>query len=281
MNDNPSKRSVEHWLNSQEAVSDGIEVSIVVPAYNEEWRIPSTLIDMIDYFDQRGSSYEIIVVDDGSNDNTVQVVDKFRKIRSQLKLIRLPRNYGKGFAVRTGMLNAMGSLVLFADADGSTPIKEVERLEAAITAGADLAFGSRAKPSTETNVKSRWYRKLLGRSFSFLVNLLLLPEISDTQCGFKMFKRPVAQYLFAKQECDGFGFDLEILYIAHKSVLKLAEVPVNWVHVAGSKVNLVIDAIKMFRDIFSFKFRHRSASAKTFQSFVEQYQEPISKAVSP
>lgn len=264
-----SLSAVDQWIDRQSTVEARIDRSIVIPAYNEEWRLPATLVDMIDYFDARGDSYELVVVDDGSSDNTVGIVEKFRRIRSQVRLIRLPRNYGKGHAVRTGILNARGVYILFADADGSTPIKEIERLEARLDSGDDIAFGSRALRSEETNVKTVWYRKLLGRTFNLVVNSYLLPGIADTQCGFKMFKRPSALYLFSRAKADGFSFDLEILYLARRSGQKLAEVPVNWTNVAGSKVNLVLDALRMLRDMFIFRFRHHRASADDFQKFLD------------
>lgn len=262
-----AQNSVESWIRKQNEIDALVQFSVVIPAYNEEWRLPPTLIDIIDYFDERKVTYEIIVVDDGSSDQTVAVVDKFVKIRTQVKLIRLPRNYGKGHAVRTGMLNARGEFILFSDADGSTAISQIERLEAALHAGkASIAFGSRAAPSASTRVQSRWYRKALGRCFNFFVSKLLLPGVLDTQCGFKLFTRDAAQFVFSTQECDGFGFDLEILYLAKRADIAFEEVPVNWVHVPGSKVNLIIDALKMFRDIFVFRFRHRSVSPSDFSS---------------
>jgi dolichyl-phosphate beta-glucosyltransferase len=255
-NDQP----VADWIAKQRPIESELDISIVIPAYNEQWRIPTTIIDIIDYFDERKSKYEIIVVDDGSKDKTIEVVQKFIKFRPQVQLLRLPRNYGKGHAVRTGMLNARGKYILFTDADGSTPIKEIVKLEKHLDAGYDLAFGSRALIDEEINtrIKTRWYRKVLGRSFNFLVNLLILPGIADTQCGFKLFTNKTAQFIFKLQECDGFGFDLELLYIAKKANLKFKEVAVNWTHVRGSKVNLVVDASKMFLDIFIFRWRHRN-----------------------
>lgn len=263
-----SGERVEAWLENQDSPGPPPEISVVVPAFNEEWRLPPTLIDIIDFLDTRGSPYEILVVDDGSSDATVDVVQKFVRIRPQVRLIRLPRNYGKGHAVRTGVLNARGKRVLFTDADGASPIAELPRLEAAMDEGADLAIGSRAVASPETAVTTRWYRKYLGRSFNLCVNLVLLPGIADTQCGFKLFTADNARYLFERQQADGFSFDVELLYMAQRSELKIAEIPINWTNIPGSKVNLVLDALRMFRDIMVFRVRHRNVSRAAYEEFL-------------
>lgn len=249
---------VDAWLERQNASPPSLDLSVIVPAFNEERRLPPTLIDMIDYLDARPQSYEILVVDDGSRDHTVAVVRKFERIRRQVRLMRIPENHGKGFAVRTGMLNARGRRVLFADADGSTPISQLERLWSALDQGADVAIGSRAMNSADAAIKARWYRMLAGRIFNLCVNLFLLPRFADTQCGFKLFTAEAAQFLFQRQQSAQFSFDIEILFIARQAGLKIAEVPVNWTHVSGSKVSLARDAVKMFRDIFIFRWRHRA-----------------------
>jgi dolichyl-phosphate beta-glucosyltransferase len=271
MNNHSDKtQQVEEWIKRQSPSDIPVDISIVVPAYNEQWRLPTTLIDMIDYFDSRGSTYEIIVVDDGSTDATVEGVRKFEKIRPNVRLIRVPTNHGKGYAVKTGVLNAKGRRVLFADADGATPIAEVERLHTQLDAGADVAFGSRAAASSQTKVVTRWYRKYIGRVFNLIVNTLVLPGIADTQCGFKMFSAPAAKFLFEQQRAERFSFDVEILLLARKAGLQIAEVPVNWTNVPGSKVNLVVDSLKMFRDMFIFKVRHRAVSPESFANYCEQ-----------
>lgn len=249
---------VQNWLDKQGASSAACELSVVIPAYNESRRLPNTLIDIIDYLESRGSTWEIIVVDDGSRDETAALVKKFERIRDRIRLIQLPKNYGKGHAVKTGMLNARGKLVLFCDADGATPIAEVERLKAAINNNVEIAFGSRALKSQETAVKTSWYRKYPGRIFNFLVNLIVLPGVKDTQCGFKLFTQNAVQRIFPKQTADRWSFDVELLLIARKIGLKAAEVPVNWTNIPGSKVNLITDSIKMARDMFVFRWRHRN-----------------------
>lgn len=261
---------VQQWISNQEIQDNPVHFSVIIPAYNEERRLPPTLIDMIDYFDSGEVSYELIIVDDGSRDRTSDVVQKFARIRPQIRLIRLPKNYGKGHAVRTGVLNAGGRYVLFADADGSTPIAEIERLYKSVKSEhVDIAAGSRAIHSDETSISTVWYRRLLGRSFNFFVNFFLLPGFKDTQCGFKMFSAPAARFIFERQESDGFSFDIELLFIARQVGLSISEVPINWENVPGSKVNLILDAMKMFRDIFIFKLRHRTLTPEDYDSFLD------------
>lgn len=261
------------WFEKQSQINRSPEISIIVPAYNEEWRLPPTLIDIIDYFDKLDKPYEVLVVDDGSSDATQKVVKKFTRVRSQVKLVRLPRNYGKGHAIRTGVQNARGHQILFTDADGSTPIAEYERLADALQ-DSEIAIGSRAIRSEEVSIKTSLHRKALGRVFNAVVNLLLLPEFKDTQCGFKLFRAPVARFLFSQQQSDGFSFDCEILYLAKRANLSIAEVPVNWTNVPGSKVNLALDSLKMLRDLFIFRLRHRAITQRDFEAFlVEQMSE--------
>lgn len=259
---------IERWMARQTASGRAVDISIVVPTFNEERRLPPTLVDMVDFFDKRGGSYEIIVVDDGSSDDTSTVVKKFERIRNQVRLIRVPKNYGKGHAVRTGVLNAHGRLILFADADGSTPIGEVNRLESALDDTTHIAIGSRALASSDTKVVTSWHRKYLGRLFNYCVNVIVLPGVADTQCGFKLFTAPAARFLFERQQSDGFSFDVEILFIAQKAGLKIAEVPINWVNIPGSKVSLFLDAARMFRDIVLYKVRHRAVSPADFANFM-------------
>ena len=264
---------INKWIDQQPVTSPQVELSVIIPAYNEERRLPPTLIDVIDFFDRKSMSYEVLVIDDGSRDGTAEVVRKFERVRNQVRLIQLPRNYGKGHAVRLGVLNCRGSHILFADADGATPIQEFERLQAAISGGADVAIGSRALASTETKVATSLHRRFLGRVFNKCVNMILLPSIADTQCGFKMFTRKAALFLFRRQRADRFSFDVELLYMAHKADLAITEVPINWTNVPGSKVNLVRDSLSMFRDVFRFKVVHRGIDRACFDQFEEQVAE--------
>lgn len=234
-----------------------VEISVVVPAYNEEHRLPSTLDSVIGYLRTRHRPFQILVVDDGSVDQTAAQVAKRSRECPELQLLTLPRNLGKGAAVREGMLRATGARVLFSDADGSTPISELPRLEAALEGGAEIAIGSRALLSAETTVAAVWYRTLLGRIFNLCVNSLLLPHYADTQCGFKLFTQSAAQTIFSRQRANRFSFDLEVLFLAERLGFKVKEVPVNWHNVPGSKVNLALDGVRMLCDLVRFRFWHR------------------------
>ncbi len=266
MNDSTS---VDSWLRKQSDAASEIELSVIIPAFNEERRLPPTLIDTIDFLDAHYPRYEILVVDDGSRDGTASVVDKIERIRKQVRLIRLPANQGKGYAVKCGALNARGARILFADADGATPFSELSRLMKELDAGADIAVGSRAMADEDTAVKTRWYRKYIGRTFNLLVNTLLLPDIKDTQCGFKLFTRQAARFLFTQQTAHGFSFDVEILFLARLCALRTKEVAINWTNVPGSKVNLFLDPLRMFRDLLVFRVRHRHISRENFLAFPE------------
>ena len=226
-----------------------IEISVVIPAYNEEQRLPSTLESVHGYLSGKDRAFEIIVVDDGSADGTAAMVEKFAENHAGVRLISYKPNRGKGHAVRTGMLAAEGSLVLFDDADGSSPIEEIEKLIASIEGGSDVAFGSRAKPDEERVVKALAYRKAIGNTFNMIVQSLLLPGFFDTQCGFKMFKRSVVQDVFTVSRQDGFAFDVEVLYISRLRGYSIQEIPINWHNVDGSKVNVFFDSQKMFIDV--------------------------------
>jgi dolichyl-phosphate beta-glucosyltransferase len=225
-------------------------LSVVIPALNEERRLAPMVREAVAFLRARGGSFEILVVDDGSRDGTSALVRRLAEDAPEVRLIRLAQNQGKGLAVRTGIVNAQGELVLFADADGATPIGELTRLEAALAGGADVAIGSRAVHSAETVVRARWYRRMMGRTFHALVRGLTVRGIRDTQCGFKLFRGPVAHDLFSRMRMSGFSFDVEVLLMAQRQGYRIAEVPVNWTHKPGSRINLVRDSLRMARDLF-------------------------------
>ena len=227
-----------------------VDLSVIVPAYNEEARLEQPLLQVSDYFRARGRRVELIAVDDGSRDGTSALVRRLADRLPELRLIRLPANRGKGYAVRTGVVNARGRRVLFSDADGATPIAEVERLDAALDGGADVAIGSRGMASDQVRVQARLYRRVLGRSFHLLVRMLTVRGFSDTQCGFKLFTAAAAHDLFSRMRMDRYSFDVEVLLMAQLRGYRVDEVPVNWAHQPGSRVNLVTDSARMAADLF-------------------------------
>jgi dolichyl-phosphate beta-glucosyltransferase len=243
--------SVDDWI--RRGIRVRPEISVVIPAFNEEARLGQPLREIVRYFRERNRAAEILVVDDGSRDGTSGLVLRLARQYPEIRLIRLPANAGKGYAVRTGVVNASGRLVLFADADGATPIAEIEALEAAIDSGADIAIGSRAVRSESVQVRARLYRRVMGRAFHLLVRTLAVKGIADTQCGFKLFRGPVAQDLFSRMRMNGFSFDVEVLLMARRAGYRIAEVPVNWTHQPGSRVNLVLDSLRMARDVFRIR----------------------------
>jgi dolichyl-phosphate beta-glucosyltransferase len=212
-------------------------LSVVIPAYNEAERLPRTLGRVSAYLSKRELDYEIVVVDDGSTDGTAERVRAAGE--SRLVVLRHEPNRGKGYAVRRGMLAARGTLRLMTDADLSTPIEDLARLEAALEAGYDVAIGSRAVAGANVEVHQPWYREAMGRLFNLLVRALALPGLFDTQCGFKLFTAAAAEIAFSRAVFDGFSFDVEALFIARRAHLRIAEVPVTWRNDAATRVGLV------------------------------------------
>ena len=230
------------------------DISVIVPAYDEARRIERMLEEAVSYFRARQRRAEILVVDDGSQDETSAVVRRVGRVADEVRLIRLAQNHGKGYAVRTGMVNASSARVLFADADGATPIAEIERLDAALDQGADVAIGSRGFDSgSGVHIERKLYRHLMGRTFHAMVSLLSVRGFRDTQCGFKLFRGPVAHDLFSRMRMTGFSFDVEVLLMAQRRGYRIAEVPVNWVHQPGSKVRIVRDSLRMGRDLLAIR----------------------------
>jgi len=230
-----------------------LDISVVIPAYNEEKRLGGTLGRILSYMAEAGHDYEVVVVDDGSRDGTAAVAESFsgRGVRT----LRTPGNRGKGHAVRRGMLEAGKSLVLFSDADLSTPIEELEKLAAPVLAGrAQIAFGSRSVAGSVIEVSQPVSRVAMGKVFNLLVRMIALRGFHDTQCGFKLFTRDAAREVFRRQRLDGFGFDVEILAIARGLGFRIAEVPVRWINSAETRVQAVRDSSRMFLDLFRIRW---------------------------
>ena len=237
--------------------------SIVLPAYNEAERIAASLEKILQFAGQRGWNMEVIVVNDGSSDSTADIVRQYALRHPALRLIENSGNRGKGFSVRNGMLHAHGDMLLFSDADLSSPISEAEKLFAAIRAGADVAIGSRWV-RRELQVKPQpLYRRLLGRLFNLALRMVLRLNFKDTQCGFKAFSRSAADLVFSKQVIERWGFDPELLYLARHAGLRIDEVAVAWAHREGTRIHPLRDGLRMFLELF--KIRWNAISGKYSQ----------------
>lgn len=228
-------------------------LSIVIPAYNEEPRIGDTLSEIMAFLEADGRNYEIIVVDDGSNDATVEVITTFG---AKVRVLKQPQNMGKGAAVRRGMLEARGDIRLFTDADLSTPIHELKKIDMCLSLGHDICIGSRAVDASLIKKHQPFYREFMGKTFNKIVQFLVLKGISDTQCGFKAFRAEAAECIFPETKINGFGFDVEVLYLARRAGLKIGEVSVEWYNDERTTVNPVTDSLKMLSEILQIKKIH-------------------------
>src|SRR5271170_4820095 len=232
------------------AMSSGTpDLSIVIPSYNEELRLPATLEQIAAFLPSLGGDTEILVVDDGSKDRTAEVAESFRDKFSNLRVISNGENRGKGYSVRHGMLEARGKVVLFTDADLSAPIEEAPKLLDALKTY-DVAIGSRALDRSLISVHESRFREFAGIIFNVIVRIMLRLPFVDTQCGFKAFRRERCQIVFEQQRIEGFGFDPELLYLARHHGLRIKEVPVRWAHSPASKVSMMRDSVLMFVDVF-------------------------------
>lgn len=227
--------------------------SVVIPAYNEEKRLGPSLDRIVEYFSGRDGAFEVLVVDDGSRDGTAALAEGYAD--RGVRLLKNPGNRGKGYSVRHGVLEAQNDYVLFSDADLSTPIEEYDKLVDALASGPfDVAIGSRAVSGSNVEVSQPFYRVAMGKTFNLLVRTIALGGISDTQCGFKLFKREAGHQIFRRQRLDGFGFDVEALFIAKRLGFRIAEVPVRWIDDPDTKVSAVRDSARMFGDLFRVRW---------------------------
>src|ERR1700684_2739861 len=233
---------------------DEMTYSIVIPAYNEGQRLGETLERVLTYVRQQGWDAEVIVVNDGSRDNTAQIVRTFAEKHPNLRLVENPGNRGKGYSVRNGILNSRGDIVVFSDADLSSPIEEMPKLLEALAAGADIAIGSRwLSPGLQIHRQSL-HRQLFGRVFNGLNRIILGLRFKDTQCGFKAFTRKAAQTILPLQRIERWGFDPEILFLARKFGFRVEEVAVRWGHVGGTRINPLIDGARMFQEMVRIRW---------------------------
>ena len=244
-----SYENYERWRDAPEDRS--VDLSVVIPAYNETERIIPTIGAFAAHLAGIGLAWELIVSDDGSSDGTVELVQSLPL--ANVRVMAAPSNEGKGSAVRRGVASAKGRTVLFADADCSTPVAELDLLLARIALGADLAIGSRAAAGADVANRSL-LRRALTRGLNTIVRLGLAVPLEDTQCGFKMFTAHAAQRLFRAQTVDGFAFDLEILYLARRLGMDIAEVPVRWYDAPGSKVDARKEVVRFLKSIARIRF---------------------------
>jgi glycosyltransferase involved in cell wall biosynthesis len=229
------------------------DLSIIIPAYDEERRLPRTLARIRDFLGARHLDAEVIIVDDGSRDGTAQVVEQWRAEIAGLRLISNGRNRGKGYSVRQGMLAARGRLALFTDADLSAPIEEAEKLLAALD-GHDVAIGSRALDRSLIEIHQARWRELAGILYNKVVQLITGLKVADTQCGFKAFLRERARVVFEQQRIEGFGFDPEILFLARRHGLRAQEIPVRWAHDPDTKVRVFRHGLRMVWDLLLIRW---------------------------
>jgi dolichyl-phosphate beta-glucosyltransferase len=223
--------------------------SIVIPAFNERHRILATLESVVDTVREHGWAAEVIVVNDGSTDNTAEIVRNFALTAPEVRLMENPRNCGKGYSVRSGILHAQGDIVMFTDADLSAPMEEAERLFDAIAQGADIAIGSRWLATSRQTHRQPLYRQIFGRCFNALTRMVMRLPYADTQCGFKAFTRNAAQTVFQLQTIERWGFDPEILFIARKRGFRVQEVAVSWAHDERTRMSYLRDGMQMLKEL--------------------------------
>lgn len=229
-----------------------MDLSVVIPCFNEERRLPDSLAKVLPYLD--GRSFEVLLVDDGSDDRTLEVMRESAAADPRLRVVSYRPNRGKGRALAEGVKASRGRLVLVTDADFSTPIDELGKLEDALGHGADVAIASRAVRGARVELSQPIYRVLMGKTFNLLVQAVLLPGLWDTQCGFKLFRGDLARRLFAELKVPGFGYDVDVLYRARRGGARIVEVPVRWYNSAPTKVSAIRHSIQMFADIFRVRF---------------------------
>jgi len=233
-----------------------MHLSFIIPAYNEAARIGASIEKSIAYFERQSYDCEVLVVDDGSTDDTVKIVERY--VGGVVRLLRQPTNMGKGAAVRRGMLEGSGEYRIFSDADFSTPITETARI-LELLREYDVVIGSRALDRSLVKVHQPWYRETMGKTFNLMVQVLAVSGIRDTQCGFKGFRARAAQEIFSRARIDGFSFDVEALYLARRLGFSIKEVPVEWYNDERSTLHPIFDSLRMVRELLKVRWLHRGA----------------------
>jgi len=250
--------AVEEGIGSEmraRIASVSVELSVVIPAYNEARRLGPTLDRVDAYLRERGILAEILVVDDGSVDSTGELVE--RHPAPGVRLVRQPENQGKGAALRRGVAESIGRRVLLCDADLSTPIEDLPSLERRLDEGADLAIGSRGLVDSHVQVHQPLYRELMGKTFNRIIRVLGVRGFRDTQCGFKLIEGTAARRLFAMLRTEGFAFDVELVWLARRAGYRIDEVGVAWSNSLESSVDPIVDSLAMLRDVILMRWRHR------------------------
>jgi dolichyl-phosphate beta-glucosyltransferase len=237
-----------------------MDLTVVIPAFNEEARIVATLASLTSFLSSKRGESEVIVVDDGSRDRTADLAEEALRGWTNSRVIRFPENRGKGAAVKEGILLSQGDLVLFSDADLSTPIEELGKFLPLAEQGYDVIIGCRALPESDIQIRQAGIRELLGKTFNLFVRLLVMKGICDTQCGFKLFRKEAARKIFPLVRTRGFGFDVEVLYLAQKNGFRIRQVPVIWRNSPKSEVKIVRSSVAMFADLWRIRRRHLTTS---------------------
>lgn len=232
--------------------SPAMDLSVVIPAFNEEKRLGPTLRQVVDHLRAQGVSYEVLVVDDGSDDDTAGVARRFEG--EGVRVLEQEQNRGKGAVLKVGVLASRGDEVLLVDADLSTPIEDLARLRPHL-AEAELVLGSRAVEGSNITVHQPWYREMMGRTFNRIVQLAGVRGLKDTQCGFKLLRGDVARRLFSELTIERFAYDVELVWLARKRGYSVVEVGVTWADSPSSKVNALTDSARMFRDVLALRLR--------------------------
>ncbi len=235
---------------------DNIYLSLIVPAYNEQERLASNLSEIIEYLEGTQKPYELIVVDDGSSDDTISILNDYKAKNSNVKVISYQPNMGKGYAVRMGMLESAGEYIAFSDADLSAPIEDMDKLFCAIEPDYDIAIGSRAVRGSKLAKHQPLYRELGGKALNLVIRVLAVRGIHDTQCGFKLFRGDLARKIFSMCFINGWSFDVEALYLARKLGFSIIETPVRWSHSEGSKLRPFSAGMQVIKDLVRMRF-HR------------------------
>ncbi len=245
-------------MNEPTQTKRGPRLSVVIPAYNEEKVLLPSLEKIHRYLSSRNISFEILPVDDGSLDRTNELALDFAEQHPECRPLRNPVNRGKGHSVRHGIEEARGEVILFSDADLSTPIEETEKFLDALDSGADVVIGSRDLPGSDVRVHQPWYRETMGRVFNRIVRMIVIRGIVDTQCGFKAFRRSTILPLLPLLRIERYSFDVEMLFVARRRGLEIREIPVIWINCIDTRVDALRDSIRMFVDLLRIRYYHLS-----------------------